>query len=122
MVNLGIVIGLKKEKKWNRISERILYFRSLWNPLRTQTWRLVIIDSNCYKFCQEPAFSSTDTEIDFLVQIVSWIWSGSRHSGILCVASSSIIYSIIEVLLAIFPGQMSLLKFFTFFFFIFKSV
>lgn len=54
---------------------------------------------------KEPAFSSTDTEIDFLVQIVSWIWSGSRHSGILCVASSSIIYSIIEVLLDIFPDR-----------------
>ncbi|XP_074564410.1 uncharacterized protein LOC141820943 [Curcuma longa] len=59
------------------------------------------------KPAKEPAYSSTDTEINFLVQIVSWIWSGSRHAGILCVASSSIIYSIIEVLLDIFPDRSS---------------
>ncbi|KAG6505718.1 hypothetical protein ZIOFF_038083 [Zingiber officinale] len=59
------------------------------------------------KPAKESAYSSTDTEINFLVQIVSWIWSGSRHSGILCVCSSSIIYSIIEVLLDIFPDRSS---------------
>ncbi|KAG6509156.1 hypothetical protein ZIOFF_034547 [Zingiber officinale] len=59
------------------------------------------------KPAKESAYSSTDPEINFLVQIVSWIWSGSRHSGILCVCSSSIIYSIIEVLLDIFPDRSS---------------
>ncbi|RWW53128.1 hypothetical protein BHE74_00040414, partial [Ensete ventricosum] len=37
------------------------------------------------------------------LKIVSWIWSGSRHSGLLCMASSSVIYYIMDVLLGIFP-------------------
>ncbi|KAJ8461732.1 hypothetical protein OPV22_034658 [Ensete ventricosum] len=52
---------------------------------------------------KEPSSSVTDPEIAFLNQIVSWIWSGSRHSGLLCMASSSVIYYIMDVLLGIFP-------------------
>ncbi|RWW20177.1 hypothetical protein GW17_00015714 [Ensete ventricosum] len=39
------------------------------------------------------------------LKIVSWIWSGSRHSGLLCMASSSVIYYIMDVLLGIFPAD-----------------
>ncbi|WOL13598.1 hypothetical protein Cni_G22368 [Canna indica] len=52
---------------------------------------------------REPVVSTMDSEIAFLGQIISWIWSGSRYSGMLCMASSSIIYYIMDLLVDIFP-------------------
>lgn len=47
---------------------------------------------------------SREAEVDVMTQIVSWIWNGSRYSGLLCVASSSVIYFVMEILIFLFPG------------------
>ncbi|XP_020519216.1 solute carrier family 35 member G3 isoform X4 [Amborella trichopoda] len=44
-----------------------------------------------------------DTDCSVFYQFVLWTWSGSRYSGFLCMASSSVIYSIMEFLLQLFP-------------------
>lgn len=46
-----------------------------------------------------------EDEVNFLRQIFLWVWSGSKFSGLLCMASSSTIYCIMEVLMDIFPVQ-----------------
>lgn len=55
---------------------------------------------------RKPPTESTlkDVEIDVALsnQFLLWIWSGSRYSGLVCMALSSIIYFFMEVLLDIF--------------------
>ncbi|XP_057461628.1 uncharacterized membrane protein YMR253C-like [Actinidia eriantha] len=46
-----------------------------------------------------------ETEISPFTQFFMWAWSGSRYSGLLCMALSSIIYCIMEVLSDIFSAQ-----------------
>ncbi|XP_027170881.1 uncharacterized protein LOC113770574 isoform X3 [Coffea eugenioides] len=43
-----------------------------------------------------------ETETSPFVQFTVWIWDGSRYSGMLCMALSSIIYCIMEVLSDVF--------------------
>jgi len=47
----------------------------------------------------------TETEISPLTQFSSWIWSGSRYSGLLCMALSSTVYLIMELVSDTFSGQ-----------------
>ncbi|XP_076886753.1 uncharacterized protein LOC143536700 [Bidens hawaiensis] len=46
-----------------------------------------------------------EAETSPFTQFVSWLWGGSRYSGLLCMASSSTIYCIMEVLLDAFSAQ-----------------
>ncbi|KAK9284962.1 hypothetical protein L1049_024144 [Liquidambar formosana] len=46
-----------------------------------------------------------EAEISLFTQFISWAWSGSRYSGLLCMAFSSIVYFIMEVLSDIFSAQ-----------------
>ncbi|XP_076906410.1 uncharacterized protein LOC143562516 [Bidens hawaiensis] len=46
-----------------------------------------------------------EAETSPFTQFVSWLWGGSRYSGLLCMASSSTIYCIMEVLLDVFSAQ-----------------
>ncbi|XP_027170878.1 uncharacterized protein LOC113770574 isoform X1 [Coffea eugenioides] len=46
-----------------------------------------------------------ETETSPFVQFTVWIWDGSRYSGMLCMALSSIIYCIMEVLSDVFTAQ-----------------
>ncbi|XP_022759020.1 uncharacterized protein LOC111305603 isoform X2 [Durio zibethinus] len=41
-----------------------------------------------------------ETEISPVSQFILWVWSGSRYSGLVCMALSSIIYFVMEVLSA----------------------
>ncbi|XP_028548320.1 uncharacterized protein LOC110092606 [Dendrobium catenatum] len=54
---------------------------------------------------KETNLALVEAEVNFLSQICMWTWGGSKYSGLLCMASSSTIYYIMEVLLDIFPVQ-----------------
>ncbi|KAI0488671.1 hypothetical protein KFK09_028510 [Dendrobium nobile] len=54
---------------------------------------------------KETNLTLVEAEVNFLSQICMWTWGGSKYSGLLCMASSSTIYYIMEVLLDIFPVQ-----------------
>lgn len=54
---------------------------------------------------QEQVFKVTETEISPVTQFSSWVWSGSRYSGLLCMALSSTLYLIMELLSNTFSGQ-----------------
>lgn len=40
-----------------------------------------------------------------MTQFILWVWSGSRYSGLLCMAISSVIYFVMEVLSDVFSAQ-----------------
>lgn len=44
-------------------------------------------------------------EISIISQLVLWVWNGSRYSGLVCMALSSTIYCIMEVLSDTFSAQ-----------------
>ncbi|KAI4305753.1 hypothetical protein L6164_029100 [Bauhinia variegata] len=46
-----------------------------------------------------------ETETSSLTQFMLWVWNGSRYSGLLCMALSSIIYFLMEVLSNSFSVQ-----------------
>lgn len=46
-----------------------------------------------------------EAETSPVTQFILWVWSGSRYSGLLCMAISSIIYFVMEVLSDVFSGQ-----------------
>ncbi|KVH93079.1 hypothetical protein Ccrd_004871 [Cynara cardunculus var. scolymus] len=46
-----------------------------------------------------------ETETSAFTQFIMWVWSGSRYSGLLCMALSSSIYCIMEVLLDVCSAQ-----------------
>ncbi|GKV24820.1 hypothetical protein SLEP1_g34383 [Rubroshorea leprosula] len=47
----------------------------------------------------------TETEISPFMQFIFWVWNGSRYSGLLCMAVSSTIYFVMEVVSDIFTAQ-----------------
>lgn len=46
-----------------------------------------------------------ESETSPVTQFILWVWSGSRYSGLLCTAISSIIYFVMEVLSDVFSAQ-----------------
>ncbi|KAK9060419.1 hypothetical protein SSX86_021123 [Deinandra increscens subsp. villosa] len=46
-----------------------------------------------------------ETETSPFTQFIVWVWGGSRYSGLLCMASSSTVYCIMEVLLDVCSAQ-----------------
>ncbi|KAJ4981621.1 hypothetical protein NE237_032458 [Protea cynaroides] len=54
---------------------------------------------------REQVTKIVEAEISLLNEVVLWIWSGSKYSGLLCMALSCIIYFIMEILSDIFPVQ-----------------
>ncbi|KAK4577189.1 hypothetical protein RGQ29_027626 [Quercus rubra] len=46
-----------------------------------------------------------ESETSPVTQFILWVWSGSRYSGLLCMAISSIIYFVMEVLSDVFSAQ-----------------
>ncbi|CAM8985370.1 unnamed protein product [Rhodiola kirilowii] len=46
-----------------------------------------------------------EAEISVVSQAVQWVWNGSRYSGLVCMALSSVIYCIMEVISDIFSAQ-----------------
>ncbi|GLT28314.1 hypothetical protein SLA2020_032560 [Shorea laevis] len=47
----------------------------------------------------------TETEISPFMHFIFWVWNGSRYSGLLCMAVSSTIYFVMEVVSDIFTAQ-----------------
>nr|XP_027102370.1 uncharacterized protein LOC113723514 [Coffea arabica] len=58
-----------------------------------------------FSILQEQITRLAETETSPFVQFTVWIWDGSRYSGMLCMALSSIIYCIMEVLSDVFTAQ-----------------
>ncbi|KAG7640594.1 EamA domain [Arabidopsis suecica] len=54
---------------------------------------------------REQVIKVTETEISPVTQFSSWIWSGSRYSGLLCMALSSTLYLIMELVSDTFSVQ-----------------
>ncbi|RVW26702.1 Polyamine oxidase 1 [Vitis vinifera] len=54
---------------------------------------------------REPVTKSAEDEISSFTQFILWAWSGSKCSGLLCMALSSTIYCIMEALSDIFSAQ-----------------
>ncbi|XP_042494705.1 uncharacterized protein LOC122074006 isoform X2 [Macadamia integrifolia] len=52
---------------------------------------------------REQVTKIAEAEISSFIQVVLWIWSGSKYSGLMCMAISSVIYFIMEILSDIFP-------------------
>ncbi|KAL0001614.1 hypothetical protein SO802_015395 [Lithocarpus litseifolius] len=46
-----------------------------------------------------------ESETSPVTQFILWVWSGSRYSGLLCMAISSVIYFVMEVLSDVFSAQ-----------------
>ncbi|KAG8489431.1 hypothetical protein CXB51_017431 [Gossypium anomalum] len=54
---------------------------------------------------RELVIKAPEIEISPVSQFMLWAWSGSRYSGILCMALSSVIYFVMEVLSESFTAQ-----------------
>ncbi|CAN8268470.1 unnamed protein product [Cochlearia groenlandica] len=54
---------------------------------------------------REQVIKATETEISHVTQFCSWVWSGSRYSGLLCMAFSSTLYLFMELLSDTFSVQ-----------------
>ncbi|XP_059661920.1 uncharacterized protein LOC132308001 [Cornus florida] len=54
---------------------------------------------------REQVLVSAETETSPFTKFILWAWSGSRYSGLLCMALSSTIYCIMEVLSDTFSAQ-----------------
>ncbi|KAK9924481.1 hypothetical protein M0R45_032847 [Rubus argutus] len=53
----------------------------------------------------EEVIRSLEPEISAVSQFISWVWSGSRYSGLMCMAISSTIYFTMEVVTDVFSVQ-----------------
>lgn len=58
-----------------------------------------------HKLNKEPITKLAETEASSFSQFMMWAWSGSRYSGLLCMALSSTIYCIMEVISDLFSVQ-----------------
>lgn len=54
---------------------------------------------------REQVIRSHDAEVSPAVQCALWVWSGSRYSGLLCMAASSMIYFLMEAVSDAFAAQ-----------------
>lgn len=54
---------------------------------------------------REQVIRVSETEISPVIQFSSWVWSGSRYSGLLCMALSSTLYLFMELLSVSFSVQ-----------------
>ncbi|KAK4758978.1 hypothetical protein SAY87_020279 [Trapa incisa] len=54
---------------------------------------------------REQVIRSQDTEGSLVLQFISLLWSGSRYSGVLCMAVSSAIYFLMEIFSESFSAQ-----------------
>ncbi|XP_033143488.1 uncharacterized protein LOC103860341 isoform X2 [Brassica rapa] len=54
---------------------------------------------------REQVIRVSETEISPIIQFSSWVWSGSRYSGLLCMALSSTLYLFMELLSVSFSVQ-----------------
>ncbi|TYI20173.1 hypothetical protein ES332_A07G217800v1 [Gossypium tomentosum] len=54
---------------------------------------------------RELVIKAPETEISPVSQFMLWAWSGSRYSGLLCMALSSVIYFVMEILSENFTAQ-----------------
>lgn len=50
---------------------------------------------------------SQDTEGSLVLQFISLLWSGSRYSGLLCMAASSALYFLMEIFSEAFSGKLA---------------
>ncbi|KAF6159132.1 hypothetical protein GIB67_032749 [Kingdonia uniflora] len=46
-----------------------------------------------------------EADVSFFTRFVSWTWSGSMYSGVLCMVLSSVIYFVMEIILDVFSVQ-----------------
>ncbi|KFK38439.1 hypothetical protein AALP_AA3G113400 [Arabis alpina] len=65
--------------------------------IQNQRPRFNIFSSQTRRKSREQVFKVTETEILPVTQFSSWIWSESRYSGLLCMALSSTLYFIMEL-------------------------
>ncbi|XP_072976568.1 probable transport protein YPL264C [Typha angustifolia] len=56
-------------------------------------------------YSKDMTSGAAETEVAFLNHIIWWAWNDSRYSGFICMASSSTIYYIMDVLMDVFPVQ-----------------
>ncbi|CAH2052205.1 unnamed protein product [Thlaspi arvense] len=54
---------------------------------------------------REQVFKVNETELSPVTRCSSWVWSGSRYSGLLCMALSSILYLVMELVSDTFSVQ-----------------
>lgn len=57
-----------------------------------------------FVYLQEQVARLVETETSSFTQFMLWAWSGSRYSGLLCMALSSSIYCIMEFVADVFSG------------------
>ncbi|KAL5571218.1 hypothetical protein UlMin_020815 [Ulmus minor] len=57
------------------------------------------------KKSREQATRSLEVDISPITQFILWLWSGSRYSGLMCMAVSSTIYFVMKVLSDVFSVQ-----------------
>ncbi|XWS36752.1 hypothetical protein CRYUN_Cryun20dG0112800 [Craigia yunnanensis] len=77
-------------------------------PLLTQSERPKINIFSVSHYRRKPreqVIKVTETEISPVSQFILWVWNGSRYSGLVCMALSSIIYFLMEVLSDNFTAQ-----------------
>ncbi|KAM1919617.1 hypothetical protein ACFX15_023534 [Malus domestica] len=57
------------------------------------------------KTSKDTVRKALETETSAVAQFVLWVWSGSRYSGLMCMAISSTIYFVMEVFADVFSVQ-----------------
>ncbi|XP_026392759.1 uncharacterized protein LOC113288038 [Papaver somniferum] len=57
------------------------------------------------KQSKERVVKSGEVEVALFNQFVSWAWSGSKYSGLLCMALSSLVYCVMDILSDIFTVE-----------------
>ncbi|XWS75787.1 hypothetical protein CRYUN_Cryun01aG0122000 [Craigia yunnanensis] len=78
------------------------------SPLLTQSERPkinIFSVSHARRKPREQVIKVPETDISPVSQFILWIWNGSRYSGLVCMALSSIIYFVMEVLSDNFTAQ-----------------
>lgn len=83
-------------KKQPRVEIIYLYFYA--SLINYYTTSLHVFD------LQDKLLRLAEVEISVVTQAAQWVWNGSRYSGLVCMALSSLVYCTMEVISDVFSG------------------
>nr|GMC88281.1 probable transport protein YPL264C isoform X2 [Ipomoea batatas] len=89
-------------------------FLSMDNGIRRkkEAFALDCLRDHCFSFVnsltgleKEQVIRTSESDTSPFTQFIIWAWSGSRYSGLVCMAISSVIYCTMDVVSEFFSGQ-----------------
>nr|GLL24196.1 probable transport protein YPL264C isoform X2 [Ipomoea trifida] len=103
-------IAYPRRKSNNKLQQ----FLSMDNGIRRkkEAFALDCLRDHCFSFVnsltgleKEQVIRTSESDTSPFMQFIIWAWSGSRYSGLVCMAISSVIYCTMDVVSEFFSGQ-----------------